>query len=418
MFGDYINIIARVFDSISKFFTDLSCKTSEAFNNYDSGQSNRFQKALYILIGAFFLLLYGVFGVVFGIFQIFIPAKRRYSAHIFSLKTREIACTLATCLAIFFAFYLLDRTEYAKNINRIYYDYRTEINHLCKQEFPYVNSNGISMDSHIYHLRNSLESTNTSKEVLAVRSVVKDNLPEGMHFATLNDYLIMLLSIQDFEALGRYAYSYDETNNTLIFNDYLQQFCKISFQSNRFYTSDTCLDIILRYSDYDSITASSEYNNSFYLMRLFNENIMDRYYSCIVNNKLLAAIVDNVHAINELKSERFMQPISLHEKEIIEYINYIYQFNHAYINGDYPKNSFSALAQKTTSEVLKQYSLYMCMRSQFWYTDWLAKNDSNETVINRNIKLLEQTKGLCRDELKYPYLRKDIDLYECTHLMY
>ena len=113
-----------------------------------------------------------------------------------------------------------------------------------------------------------------------------------------------------------------------------------------------------------------------------------------------------------------MRPISSHEKEIIEYINYVYQFNKAFINGDYPKNSFSALAQKTTSEVLKQYSLYMCMRSQFWYTDWLAKNDSNETVINRNIKLLEQTKGLCRDELKYPYLRKDIDLYECTHLMY
>ena len=45
---------------MSKSFTDLSCKTSEAFGNYDSGQSNRFQKALYILIGAFFLLLYGM----------------------------------------------------------------------------------------------------------------------------------------------------------------------------------------------------------------------------------------------------------------------------------------------------------------------------------------------------------------------
>ena len=401
---------------MSKSFTDLSCKTSEAFGNYDSGQSNRFQKALYILIGAFFLLLYGVFGFVFGIFQIFVPAKRRNSAQSFSLKTKEIVCTLATCLVIFFAFYLLDRTEYAKNINRIYYDCRTKINHLCKQEFPYVNSNGMSMDSYIYHLRNSLESTNTSKEVLAVRTVVKDNLPEGMHFATLNDYLIMLLSIQDFEALGRYAYSYDEKNNTRIFNDYLQQFCKISFQFNRFYTSDTCLDIILKYSRYDSITANSDYNNSFYLMRLFNENIMDRYCSCNVNNKLLAAIVDNVDAINELKPERFMRPISSHEKEIIEYINHIYQFNKAFINGDYPKNSFSALAQKTTSEVLKQYSLYMCMRSHFLHTDWLARNDANETVINRSITLLEQAKDLCRYELKYPYLRKDIDLYDWTTL--
>lgn len=412
MFGEYNNIIVKVFDSISKFFTDLSCKTSEVFSNYDNGHGNRFQKALYILIGAFFLLIYGVFGLVYAVFQIFIPAKRRHDTQKFSLKTKEIACAFATCLAIFITFYFLNKTEYAKNINRIYYDSRTEINSLCKSDLLAVNSSGTPMGSHIYYLRNSLESKKTSDEVLAVRSVVNDSLPEGLHFATLNDYLITLLSIEDFEALGRFATSYDEMNSTEIFNGYLQQFCKISFQFNRFHTSDTCLDIILDYSDYDSISPDSDYNNSFYLMRLFNENIMDRYNSCNVNNKLLAAIVDDVDAIKELRADKFMSPASSHDKDIIEYINSLNQFHNGHQSGDYPKNRFITLAQKAKSEVLKQYSLNMYMRSQFWHTDWLIKNNANGTVINKNLALLDQAKEMCRNELTYPYLYKDIDLYK------
>ncbi len=412
MFGDYNNIIVNIFDSISKIFSDLSCKASEVFGGYDNGRNSRLRKALYMILGAFFLVIYGITGVVCAIIQIFMPAGNRQSMSREKLKIRELSCVLTMCIAVFIAFFLLCKTDYAKNRNLVYFSSRNSINETCKNHLPRVNSFDADMTSYLYHLRNSLECRNTSDEVMAVRSMVDDDLPDGIHFATLNDYLVMLLSLEEFDVLDRFVSLYDKERNTTIFQKYLNEFCKMSFNFSRFHTSDTCLDLILKYARYESIGGTPHYNNSFYLMRSFNEDIMDRYYSSHHNNDLLSVIINDVWCIEDVfEHDKFAAPLSRHESEIMEYLGLVNAFYKEY-NAD----DFLAFNKKTGSEVLKQYALNMALRDQFRYTSSLINAyDSDRKAIDEALRALEKIKQRSKHEITYPYLASDYDLYEISY---
>ena len=412
MFGEYNNIIMKVFDSIARSFTDLSYKAADVLGDYGNDKDKRFQKVLYMFLGGLFLLSYGIAGLIGAILHIFIPIKKRQKNTKISFKVKELLCVFAVCILVFSTFFVLYKTDYAKNTNRVYYDSRVKINNICKNELPYVNSSDMEIGSYLYHLRNSLECSNTSSEVQAIRSIVNDSMPDGIHFATMNDYLIMLLSLEEFDSLDRFVSTYSDDDNTSIFHKYLNDFCKLSFQLSRFHTSETCLELIMKYAEYDSISSDSDYNNSYYLMRLFNENIMDRYYSCYDNNYLLSYIIHNVRDIKGLRLDKFMTPQSRHEKEIVEYLNNIKAFHNAAEDGIYPTERLLALSNRSKSEVIRQYSLNMALRSQWEYTNRLIRNEANAKTVTRSLAELERLKDAGRLRITYPYLYSDIELYK------
>lgn len=418
MFGDYNNLLVNVLDSISKWFTDLSCKTSEILdrNNSDVRPKSRAIQALYIMIGAFFMLLYGLYGIIKGLLCIISSMVRKENTPSY-IKYKELFFVFTMCLALFFIPFLLSTNDYSQNINLYYYNNRKKINETCKYNLLPVNSYyAYYEDSYLYNLRNVLECTKTPQDVMAIRDFLKDDFPKELHFATVNDYLIMLLSLQQFELLNSCTslpfFSNPSNNkyNARLFQYYLSMNCKDAFKFGHFYTSNKCLELKLRFANYNSITDDPHFNNSFYLMRLFNENILDRYLSSHHNNKLLYSIVSDVYNINKVFREaEFDTPISVHENEIIDYLNSVYVFNHYYENHKCTTNQFLRLCTNTESDILKQYSLNMALRSQYEYTYRLWEENNPE--INQNLKILYDINIKCKKGITYPYLLNTLDLY-------
>lgn len=414
MFGDYNNLIVNVLDSISKWFTDLSCKTSEVLDGYgcDTSPKNRAKQALFIMLGAFFILLYGLYGIVKGFLSLALSLFRRGDASNY-IRHKELFGVFTICAVLFLFPFLLSTNDYAKNINIYYYNNRKSINETCRDNLIPVNS--YYNNSYLYNLRNALECTRTSPDVSNLRKQLDDDLPKELHFATVNDYLIMLLSLRQFDILDRcaclsYFSDYSNKDNAKLFQYYLSKNCKEAFMYGQFYTSDRCLELKLRFANYNSITDDPHFNNSFYLMRLFNENIMDRYLSSHQNNRLLSKIVSDVYNIDEVFEDfDFEVPISRHESDIIDYLSNVYVFNQHHATHTYPTEQFLHLYANTESNILKQYSLNMALRSQYEHTSWLWNQDG--VGVNHNLKVLNDINIKCTKEITFPYLLNTLNLY-------
>ena len=258
-----------------------------------------------------------------------------------------------------------------------------------------------------------------------MRNMVNDSLPEGLHFATVSDYLVTLMSLEHFDVLDRCAeldyFSGDKNNgNAGLFHNYLENICKDYFNYGQFYKSETCLDLIFKFSKYGSVTNSSDYNNSFYLMRLFNENIMDRYISCNINNDILKEIVSNVSNIGYLMDNfKFRPAVSQHEGEIIEYISALDEFHKGY-RTDYrfPYERFMRLHDSTKSDVLRQYSLYMALRSQSEQIPYNIRHGVlSGKQADRELRKWQQILNRCKNEITYPYLLNTMYCHEQDYLL-
>lgn len=416
MLGDYNKIIVSIFDSISKWFTDLSCKASEVLdghNNYTTSYKNRFEQAFYVIIGSIFMLLYGLLGLMYGIFRFVFSLLRKKKQETYSnsdrIMTTEILWVGLMCLGVFFAFSLLSKNDIARKYNRYYLDNRDDINIICRDELSEINT--CQHNSYLYHLRKALECNNSSNQVNKARIQLNDGLPEGLHFATLNDYLMTLLSLEQFDILERYA-SIDEDNNIQLFHHYLSQFCKESFYCQNFHKSNAHLELIMKLADYKSITSNPHHNNSFYLMRLFNEVISDRYHSNSHNNQLLSYAIEDVSQIELIFDEyEFNTPVSSREKEIIEYLRLVNIFNNGYHTHQYPIEHFLRLATQTKSNILKEYALNMALRSQYEYTNHLIASKENQEIIRRNLETLRKIQIKCQNDITIPYLRNTLYMY-------
>lgn len=420
MFGDYNNIIVYVLDSISKGFTDLSCKISEILDGLsnDRSRKSRVKQAFFIIIGALFIFIYAVCWFLYGIYRvIFSNGKGRISLRN-NIKTKELLSVLVLCFILFLSIALLWDSEYVKDTNLYYFDCRNDINESCKYELPSVNSS--EMNTYVYHLRNVLECKTSSNEVNRIRKHIDDRLPQEVNFATINDYLITLLSLEQFDILDELSeleYFTDTYNKSdfQLFYGYLLEACKESFYNGKFYSSDVYLELLMKFVDYNSISNFPRYNNSFYLMRLFNEEIIDRYRSCHHNNNLLAKIVEDVDYINDIVDNiGFNSPISSHEGEIITYLNLVSEFNKIYQNEVNMTDKFLKLNADTKSYVIKQFSLNMALRTQYDYTYWLKYY--NDASINSNLLKLKKIQNQCMHEITYPFLLNTLDLYSINNL--
>lgn len=413
MLGDYNNLIVNVLDSISKLFTDLSCKASEVLDDYNAAISrkSRFQLAFYIVLGAVLMVVYGAAGIVVGVFRIVLSlfGVGKYEDN--TIRKKELLCISAVSGMIFLTLFLLNKYDYAKNINLYYIECRNEINEMCRGDLPSVNT--VYEGSCMYHFRNVLECSSTSDEVRDIRAKLDDSIPENLHFATVNDYLVTLLCLEKYDVLDQYMSLYSVNNNTKLFYGYLAQQCKKSFRFSRFYTSDICLNLMLKYSKYDSLTSSPHYNNSFYLMRLFNENIADRYFSSHHNNQLMAYIINDVAEIEAIYDDFIkFDLVSSHEEEVIKYLGLVNKFRSTDYMGSYPVDGFLSLNKETNSDIIKQYSLNMALRSQYSNTSSLLLTEGvSRNKINNSVSKLQALQERCFREINYPYLSSDLSQY-------
>lgn len=419
MLGDFSSIIVRIFDSISRFFANLSYRTSEILEDGDSSQ-NRFQKALYLVLGAIFILLYGIAGIVIGLlYLVWSVTTGRFhfsSAARSSIRTREIITVCCVCGLSFLMVFVLSRNDWARKENLYYFENRTEINSDW-YEMPAINTS--NSDSYIYHLRNVMETKKTASQVCSIREQVRDTMPNGLHFATVSDYLVTLLAFEQYDVLARCAeldFFMDSKNrgNARLFHYHLESACKDYFCSGRFYKSDKCLDLIFEFAKGHSVKEGRpHYNNSFYLMRLFNESIEDRYISQHRNNNVLMKIVDDVDNVENMKRIDFAQSLSQHEKDIVEYLSCVKMLRLATEDKcEYPTDRFLQIYNRTESEVLKQYSLYMALRSYGEPMGLLLRRGSvGDKQANAILKKWQFIENLCEDSITYSYLLNTMDAY-------
>lgn len=422
MFGDYNKLITNVLDSISRWFTDLSCKTSEVLDVYDNHRSGakRLQKAVYILIGAFFMLISSIYGFVYGTICLFTPFLSSQVGDKKSIRQKELLYIFSLCIVVFISLFMINKIDYAKNMNLYYFNNRNDINYICKSELPAINTsyaNEEEENAFLYNLRNVLECTKTSKSVSDIRELAKDNLPGELNFATVNDYLITLLSLKQYDVLDNCTSIYTEKRNEIrLFHQYLSTVCKKSFEYEKFQTSETYLNLIMKFANNSSISDYPHYNNSFYLMKMFNENIIDRYFSSHHNNELLSTIVDNVSNINLVFDEsEFNTPVSHHEGDIFKYLEYVRTFNNGHISKIYPTDEFLQLYKTTESNIIKQYSLNMALRSQHEDTYYQIYNDYDDKDIRKSIKKLKSIQNDCNNKITYRYLSNTIDIYTINY---
>lgn len=421
MLGDYSNTIVYVFESISQFFVDLSRNTSESMCD-EGGVRNRFKKSLYLTLGAGCIILYGIVGVILGIFSLLGAVLLGICNIRFvkgaSIRVKELVNVCTVCGLIFMTVFLLNKAEWAKEENRYYLDRRNDINEACHSGILQVNT--LDSDQYIYHLRNVVESNKTSDQVSSMRAQVGDALPEGLHFATISDYLVTLLVFEQYETIKRCAQldffvDSKERGNAGLFHKHLENMCKTNFCSGWFYRSDECLDLILDFANNSTIRYSRpHYNNSFYLMRLFNENIEDRYASSHRENAILMSIVKDVDYIDYMQEGDSSSSYSKHENEIFEYLSCVKMFRAE--TDEYLKecstDRFLQIYQATTSDILKQYSLYMALRSYAEPYGRLMRNGSisgpEESEVLSKWQFIE---NLCNDEITYPYLLNTMAAY-------
>lgn len=431
MFGDFHNIIIQVFDSLSKWFADLSCKAYEVLDETDEATNTRhaFQRAVFLVLGAISITLYGLVGVIRAIFHAIISlffgnrhinGRLSWSyiksglANVCSAgrkevkdSARDILSVFLVCVALFVTIFCMSSSDFAKKANLYYFNNRTNINKTCQYDLPPVNTSDMKDNPIVYHIRKSMECTKTSPRVARIREAVNDNLPTGAHFATVNDYLLTLLALEQYDILDLItlldADSIDKANeDAALFHQCLEKSCIIFFSAGQFYKSNTCLELVMKFSDFGSISFWPKYNNSFYLMRLFNENIIDRYLSSHYNNDVLESIIED---IENVKSQYWLDNIgSSHEDNLGTYLRGLCYFHEAIrYKLNPPTEYFRELYSSTSSNMIKQYSLYMALRSQCIYVTTILDSD-NAHYVNECISEWRQIEDLCRKEITYPYL--------------
>lgn len=415
MSGDFSNIIVNVLDAISRWFADMSCRVSEIFDDGNVGKGSGFKKSLCLVSGALVILIYGLVGFVYGIVCILLSAfTGREAGDMTFFKRKELLMTAAACLSVFLALFFLARADYARNANNVYYDSRSNINDICTNLQTVNNSD---YDTYVYNLRKVLESKKSSPAVMTLRRNIDDELPENLCFATVSDYLVTLLSLEQYDVLENiithdYFVQNDDQNDYRMFRSYLASSCKDSFRYGRFYKSEYCLDLYLNMTRWKDISSFPQYNNSFYLILLFNERIIERYFASNTNNGLLADVVDDVENIQYVCGE--LQPGgSEHEDEIIKYLNAVAVFDNSWSTMNYPTDEFESLYKRTSSDVMKQYSLNMALRSQFSKT---ARIISNGKDYKSSYARLDGLRRLADMELVYPYLRSSLGEYRDERL--
>lgn len=439
MFGDFNNIIVQVFESLSRWFTDLSCKASEVLDETDgvSGAKRRIQRTGFLLFGAISIILYGVVGIIYAIFHAIISifmgsrygkVRRCWSdiksgmAEVYSTRGKESKSSLKdllpvflVCVAMFAAIFWISSCDLAKKANQFYFHNRININEFCQNSLPSVNTSDISDNPQVYHMRKSMECTKTSPRVERIRESVNDGLPAGIHFATLNDYLVTLFALGKYDVLDLFASletgSVDRANeDAALFHRCLENSCKDLFAYGQFYTSDACLELVMKFSDYGSISLFPNYNNSFYLMRLFNENIIDRYCSTYFNNEILASIIKDTENVKQLYNLNHIG--SSHEHALGKYLDGLCYFYDSILNGYKPPTDFFMdLYSSATSDMIKQYSLYMALRSQCVYVAEILGSDDDPRYVNECVSKWKQIEDLCRDGITYPYLLNTLEYH-------
>lgn len=420
MHGNYNNTILRIFESLSQFFADLSCKATEVFDEIGS-RSNRALVAVYTIFGAAIMLIYGVLGLIIGLFRlvgaVIIGNSQTTLNQGIYIQRRDLVVVCSICVAVFFSVYWLSRIEWAKETNLHYINNRYDINSICRYDMPIVNSS--DNYSWIYHLRNVTESENTSREAQYIRNQVGDTLPKDLHFATVSDYLVTLLAFEQYETLSKCAkldYFKESKNrgNAELFHHHLEKQCKEYFELGLFYKSDKCLDLIFEFSKGESIKAGrAHYNNSFYLMRLFNEDIDDRYLSSHSIHAELAKIVNDVDNIKYMQPESISRSLSRRDNDIWEYLLSVKQLYLAYDEQcEFPTDRFLQIYNKTNSEILKQYSLYMALRSYGEPMGLLIRCEKvGDKQASDIIAKWEYIERICKNVVTYPYLLNTMYIY-------
>lgn len=424
MRGDYSNMIVRILESISQYFSDLSINSSEVLCG-DDGNQNRFQRALYLFLGAIVILLYGAGGILFGLFRLAEAAIFGKFHTVFmnrpAIMKKEIVAVLSVCSIAALMVLWLSKEEWAKEVNLHYFKNRATINEICRYNISVNTANG---NTYVYHLRSVMESNNSSSQVNLIREQVGDTLPQGLCFATVSDYLVTLLTCEQFDALARCAeldYFMTDKNrgNAGLFHSHLEKKCKDYFCSGSFYKSNICLDIIFKFSKFNSIKKNRpSHNNSFYLMKLFNENIMDRYVAQYPSNNMFMQVVEDVSNIDILQWRDCMPNISKRDKDIVAYLSCIKALREGNID-EYEEISekFLNLYRKTESGILKQYSLYNALRAyaESKGVQLRGYEISSDQQVSKILYKWQYIEDLCKTEITYPFLLNTMDAYTCKH---
>lgn len=429
MFGEYINsFILNSLESVITWFETFRLRTEKALNGENDTErgTNSVLNRAYILLALLVTLLYTLLLLIGGVLSIVVSIlpldgkigfknvqPKNIKLLFANLEWRLISPVCAICIVAFVALSVLSHNNYAREQNSPYYDFRKDLNDDIR-EFTWDHK--LSPRNEVHSVL--LSSVDVTEDNITVRDLKKtccNGKYQNINFSSVYDFFVYLFYVGDNDNLAKclekeldYGYSSDKR---LFTRDILAPACEDAFASARFCESKLYLKHIFTNCGWSSISDYPNYNNSFYLLRMFLENIEDRYTWTFMwgyeyeNAYLEGFIYDRDEAFSRWGTSTYKAYVTENMGDISHYLNAVYLFQKK--EYDEADEAFSMLVEKTASDIIRQYSAYMVIRNAYY--KWNESNDEQEAQVNK--VSLEKRIEEFASQIKIKYLSNTLSDY-------